>query len=186
MNDEEPARVDESTPLYSRHRTSRNDGLMGGLRNTKYVVLTVCIGSLIAVASYRGAPRTFLGLAQVPFSGQSSSVGVTAPRYASNEAITPYTSRRAAPRMEAPRVEVRGSNRALDRRGEVVNTTEGDRSKEYASIQVDNAEQLDVDFHKSQEALEKFKSITDNQLGTLREQVAELSKVSFFFFCAVQ
>ena len=88
--------------------------------------------------------------------------------------------------MEAPRVEVRGSNHALDRRGEVGNTTEGGRSKEYASIQVYNAEQLDVDFHESQETLEKFKSITDNQLSTLREQVAELSKVCFFFFCAVQ
>jgi hypothetical protein len=32
-----------------------------------------------------------------------------------------------------------------------------DRSKEYASIQADNAEQLNTDFHKSQEQHEKFK-----------------------------
>lgn len=51
-----------------------------------------------------------------------------------------------------------------------------DRSREYASIQADNAEQLDVDFHKSQAALETFTSITNDQLATLRAQNAELAK----------
>ncbi len=45
---EGPGFADEATPLVSRQSPARRDGAWGGLRNLKYAVLTVCIGSLIA------------------------------------------------------------------------------------------------------------------------------------------
>ena len=176
---EGPGFADEATPLVSRQSPARRDGAWGGLRNLKYAVLTVCIGSLIAVAaSSYGAPGTFLGLAPVDFASASSStrVGVSDTRYAKDP--TPYTSRAGTPRVgAAPSAAVNeplvlaDMEKSLDEAaGEI------DRSREYASIQADNAEQLDVDFHKSQAALETFTSITNDQLATLRAQNAELAK----------
>ena len=179
-----PARADEATPLVSGRRTNRHDGVWGAMRNAKYGVLTVCLGSLIAVASTsRAAPGSMLGFPSIDFSGTSGSI--IDQRYAADAAPAPYTSKSGAPRVgEAPapvpeKSEATATSAAADIE-RALHEAEGeiDRSKEYASIQADNAEQLDTDFHKSQEQFQKFKEITDEQLSTLRQQVADLSKAN--------
>ena len=165
---EDPRRADEATPLVARHGR-RTDG---GLRNVKYAVLTVCIGSLIAVATSRGAPSAFSGLgSQNGFPG--APVGVTASAFDETGAPTPYVSRASvAPRVgaapeAAPPANVSDEAEAA---GEI------DRTELYASIKSDNAEQLDADFHAAQEKLKALTELSHNEMQTLRQQVADLSE----------
>jgi chromosome segregation ATPase len=165
---EDPRRADEATPLVARHGRRTE----GGLRNVKYAVLTVCIGSLIAVATSRGAPSAFLGLgSQNGFPG--APVGVTTSAFDETGAPAPYISRASgAPRIgaapkAAPPANVSDQAEAA---GEI------DRGALYASIKIDNAEQLDADFHAAQEKLKVLTALSHNEMETLRQQVADLSK----------
>jgi len=91
MNATEDLRLtDEVTPLVGSRRRTHHEG---SLRNAKYAVLTVCIGSLFAVATSRGAPRSFLGLgSQNGFLGKSH-VDVAGSAFDESGEPVPYQSR---------------------------------------------------------------------------------------------
>ena len=94
---DDPRRANEATPLVARNGRRTE----GGLRSVKYAVLTVCIGSLIAVATSRGAPSAFLGLGSQN-GYPNAPVGVTASTFDETGAPAPYVSRTSGtPRVGA-------------------------------------------------------------------------------------